>query len=271
LVTDHPEYQKKFSSFADVPQEKLMKNGNFLAQAFTIMAGLNVVIQSLGSNELLAVQMAHLGKTHFERSITRGMFEQFARIIVDVMDDKLPLSDGEERAWENGLAALVTGISKSLKPKDEIVHPLTQLTPGQISDVKRSWANIREKRNTIVSKIFITLFSKNPKLQDKFSAFKNVPSSDLPSNAAFNEQVALVADRIDSMIEDLDKPLQMGGQIRYMAFSHIPREVRRQEFQDFNDELLVILGAKGVTSGDLESWKGVLSTMTRGIAKIQGI
>lgn len=41
--------------------------------------------------------------------------QQFARIIVDVMDDKLPLSDGEERAWENGLAALVTGISKSLK------------------------------------------------------------------------------------------------------------------------------------------------------------
>lgn len=81
LVTDHPELQKKFSTFADVPQGKLIKNGNFLAQAFTIMAGLNVVIQSLGSNELLAVQMAHLGKTHFERGISRGMFEVCIKLL----------------------------------------------------------------------------------------------------------------------------------------------------------------------------------------------
>lgn len=77
FLQEHPEYQKKFTSFATVPQEKLMKNGNFLAQAFTIMAGMNVVVQSLGSNELLAVQMAHLGKTHFERTVTRSMFEVF--------------------------------------------------------------------------------------------------------------------------------------------------------------------------------------------------
>ncbi len=76
-----------------------------------------------------------------------------------------------------------------------------------------------------------SLFAKNSKLHTKFSAFANVPLSDLNSNADFNEQVALVANRLDAMIKHLDEPLQMGGQIRYMAFSHIPREVRRQEFQ----------------------------------------
>ncbi len=75
FLKEHPEYQKKFTAFANVPQDKLMKNGNFLAQAFTIMAGLNVVISSLGSNELLAAEMSHLGKTHFERGITQAMFE----------------------------------------------------------------------------------------------------------------------------------------------------------------------------------------------------
>ena len=78
---------------------------------------------------------------------------------------------------------------------------------------------------------FFSMFSKNSKLHGKFDAFKNVPLSDLPSNAAFNEQVALVADRLDSMIGVLDTPLQLGGQIRYMAFSHKPRGVGRQEFQ----------------------------------------
>ena len=71
----HPAYQKKYSAFADVPQDKLKKNGNFLTQAFTIMAGLNVVISSLGSNELLAAEMSHLGKTHFKHGVTQAMFE----------------------------------------------------------------------------------------------------------------------------------------------------------------------------------------------------
>jgi len=271
FIQEHPEYQKKFSAFADVPQGDLLKNGNFLAQAFTIMAGLNVVIHSLGSDELLAVEMAHLGRTHFERGVTRGMFEQFARVVVDTLDDKIALSDAEERAWENGLAGLVQGVSKNLKRKEDIAHPLTQLTPDQVSDVKRSWANVRGDRNAIVSKIMLSLFAKNPRLQSKFDAFDDVPASGLSSNAAFNAQVAKIADRIDAMIGVLDTPLQMGGQIRYMAFSHKPRGVGRQEFQDFNDLLVDALSAKGVTSDDLESWKGVLSTMAKKIAKIQGI
>ena len=41
--------------------------------------------------------------------------------------------------------------------------------------------------------------------------------------------------------------------------------------QDFSDDLIKILNDKGVTVDDLESWKGVLSTMTRKIAKIQGL
>ena len=52
-----------------------MGNGNFLAQAYTIMAGLNVVIQSLSSQELLAVQLNTLGGAHQPRGITPTMFE----------------------------------------------------------------------------------------------------------------------------------------------------------------------------------------------------
>jgi hypothetical protein len=47
FIKAHPEYQQKFSKFASVPQSDLLTNGNFLAQSYTILAGLNVVIQSL--------------------------------------------------------------------------------------------------------------------------------------------------------------------------------------------------------------------------------
>ena len=64
-----------FKRFANVPQDELMGNGNFLAQAYTILAGLNVVIQSLGSRELLANQVNALGGAHFTRGATPAMFD----------------------------------------------------------------------------------------------------------------------------------------------------------------------------------------------------
>jgi hypothetical protein len=75
FIKAHPEYQKKFSKFADVPQSELLSNGNFLAQAYTILAGLNVVIQSLSSQELLANQLNALGGAHQPRGVTPAMFE----------------------------------------------------------------------------------------------------------------------------------------------------------------------------------------------------
>jgi hypothetical protein len=75
FVKAHPEYQKMFSKFANVPQNELLSNGNFLAQAYTILAGLNVAIQSLSSQELMAGQLNALGAAHQPRSATPIMFE----------------------------------------------------------------------------------------------------------------------------------------------------------------------------------------------------
>jgi hypothetical protein len=75
FISAHPEYQKMFSKFPSVPQNELMGNGNFLAQAYTILAGLNVVIQSLSSTELMASQLNALGGAHKPRGATPIMFE----------------------------------------------------------------------------------------------------------------------------------------------------------------------------------------------------
>ena len=81
FIKAHPEYQSKFSKFASVPQAELMTNGNFLAQAYTILAGLNVVVQSMSSTELLASQINALGGAHQPRGITVPMFEVCLQII----------------------------------------------------------------------------------------------------------------------------------------------------------------------------------------------
>ena len=75
FLTAHPEYQKKFSLFADVPMSDLMKNGNFLGQSYTILAGLNEFIEAIGSKDNLAREVNHLGAAHFKRGVTPAMFE----------------------------------------------------------------------------------------------------------------------------------------------------------------------------------------------------
>ena len=58
-----------------MPQSELMTNGNFLGQAYTILAGLNQVVESMGSKDNLAKEINHLGWTHFNRGVSTAMFE----------------------------------------------------------------------------------------------------------------------------------------------------------------------------------------------------
>ena len=94
-----------------------MTNGNFLAQSYTILAGLNVVIQSMSSMELLASQLNALGGAHQPRGITPAMFEQFGVVVKEVLSEELGASfDAEAKsAWKNGINALISGVSKTLK------------------------------------------------------------------------------------------------------------------------------------------------------------
>lgn len=91
----------------------------------------------------------------------------------------------------------------------------------------------------------------------------------LTGNAAFNVQVKLVADRLDSMISTMDNTLQILGQIQYMGHSHKPRAVERSLFEAFARYLIDILGSKGVATDDLDSWRGTLQILINGISNVQ--
>ncbi|XP_046637069.1 uncharacterized protein LOC124315438 [Daphnia pulicaria] len=268
FVTAHPEYQKMFSKFATVPQNELLGNGNFLAQAYTILAGLNVVVQSLSSQELLANQLNALGGAHQARGATPIMFEQFGEILTGVLAEELGSAFNAEAqsAWKSGLAALVAGISKTLKKSEDLVDPQTKLSGHMIGDVQRSWENIRGDRNAMVSSIFVKLFKETPRIQKFFAKFANVAVDALAGNADYEKQVALVADRLDTMIAAMDDKLQLLGNVNYMRYTHAARSIPRGAWEDFGRLLLDVLNAKSVSSDDLDSWKGVLAVFVNGIS-----
>ncbi|XP_032789367.2 uncharacterized protein LOC116926535 [Daphnia magna] len=272
FIKAHPEYQKMFKSFADVPQAELLGNGNFLAQAYTILAGLNVVIQSLSSQELIANQINALGGAHKPRGATPIMFEQFGAVTEEVLAEELGSSFNAEarQAWKNGMRALVTGITKNLKKAEDLADPQTKLTPHQIRDVQTSWENIRGDRNSIVSAIFIKLFKETPRSQKHFVKFASVAVDALPENGEYNKQIALVADRLDTIISAMGDKLQLLGNINYMRYTHQPpRAIPRERFEDFARLLLDVLSSKGVSADDMDSWRGVLTIFVNGVSPRQ--
>lgn len=141
-----------------------------------------------------------------------------------------------------------------------------------------------------MSIISIRIFKETPRTLKGFAKFSSVPVDSLPSNPDFKKQTELVANRLDNMISTMENTLQIMGQIEYMAYSHIPRDVGRQRFevlihsneiktkkynriilhlQDFTRLLLEILQSKGVSSDNLDSWRGVMGVMINAIDKIQ--
>jgi hypothetical protein len=129
-------------------------------------------------------------------------------------------------------------------------------------------------------------------VQKHFVKFANVAVDSLPGNAEYEKQIALVADRLDTIISAMDDKLQLLGNINYMRYTHQPpRAIPRQTFevtktlssnfltqillplltfpQDFSRLLIDGLSASGVSGDDMDSWKGVLTIFVNGVSPKQ--
>lgn len=75
------------------------------------------------------------------------------------------------------------------------------------------------------------LFKETPRIHKHFAKFSGVAVDALSANGDYNQQVALVADRLDTIVSAMDDKLQLLGNINYMKYSHIKRGIARQTFE----------------------------------------
>jgi uncharacterized protein (UPF0332 family) len=75
------------------------------------------------------------------------------------------------------------------------------------------------------------LFKETPRVQKHFAKFANVAVDSLRGNADYNQQVALVADRLDTIISAMDDKLQLLGNINYMKYTHAKRSIPRSTWE----------------------------------------
>jgi hypothetical protein len=79
------------------------------------------------------------------------------------------------------------------------------------------------------------LFKETPRIQKFFTKFANVAVDALAGNADYEKQVALVADRLDSMVAALDDKLQLLGNVNYMRYTHAARSIPRGAWEVCQD------------------------------------
>jgi hypothetical protein len=79
------------------------------------------------------------------------------------------------------------------------------------------------------------LFKETPRIQKFFAKFANVAVDALAGNADYEKQVALVADRLDTMIAAMDDKLQLLGNVNYMRYTHAARSIPRGAWEVCQD------------------------------------
>lgn len=64
-----------FTNFAHVPHEDLMNNKPFQDLAEIMLLQLDVILYSLGNQEILFQELEKIGEAHYNRGTTARMFE----------------------------------------------------------------------------------------------------------------------------------------------------------------------------------------------------
>lgn len=65
MFAAHPETQKMFPRFANLPLEELVNNKDFLNQAYTCLAGLNFMIKNIDDEKQVAAALRKMASPSF--------------------------------------------------------------------------------------------------------------------------------------------------------------------------------------------------------------
>ncbi|KAF8794312.1 globin-1-like [Argiope bruennichi] len=117
----HPEYQKLFKGFADVPKSELPKNGKLLGHALSVMYAINSIVDNLNDPESLVQVLEKIGISHGPRKITGSHFQNLAIVLINFLKEALgpSLMDATaEEAWRKSLEVANSLIIKALEMKD---------------------------------------------------------------------------------------------------------------------------------------------------------
>lgn len=117
LFQRHPEYQKLFSGFAEVPPEALSTNPRLGAHAMSVAYAITSLVDSLDDAECLVELVRKIAISHTRRPVTVTNFEHTMVVIVDTLKERLggKMTPAAVAAWEKTLRLVVTVVADVYK------------------------------------------------------------------------------------------------------------------------------------------------------------
>lgn len=109
LFQRHPEYQKLFSGFADVPPEGLSTNARLAAHAMSVAYAITSMVDSLDDADCLVEIVRKIALNHTRRPVSVTHFENTVVVIVDTLKERLgsKMSPAAVGAWQKTLRLVV--------------------------------------------------------------------------------------------------------------------------------------------------------------------
>ncbi|XP_020794160.2 myoglobin [Boleophthalmus pectinirostris] len=113
LFTEHPETQKLFPKFVDIPQADLSSNAAISAHGATVLKKLGELLQAKGNHGAI---LKPLATTHANKhKIALGNFKLITEVIVKVMSEKAGLDAAGQQSFRNVMATVIADIDANYK------------------------------------------------------------------------------------------------------------------------------------------------------------
>lgn len=113
LFTDHPETQKLFPRFVDIPQAELSSNAAISAHGATVLKKLGELLKARGDHAAL---LKPLATTHAKQhKVALHNFKLITEVIAKVMAEKAGLDAAGQQALRNVMATVIGDIDANYK------------------------------------------------------------------------------------------------------------------------------------------------------------
>uniref|UniRef100_A0A8C6SBX3 Myoglobin n=1 Tax=Neogobius melanostomus TaxID=47308 RepID=A0A8C6SBX3_9GOBI len=113
LFTEHPETQKLFPKFVDIPQAELSSNAAVAAHGETVLKKLGELLKAKGNH---AAVLKPLATTHANKhKIALHNFKLITEVIVKLMGEKAGLDAAGQQALRNVMAVVIADIDANYK------------------------------------------------------------------------------------------------------------------------------------------------------------
>lgn len=196
----HPETQKMFPRFADVPTAQLMNNKYFLQAAYNCFFGLTVIIKNIDEMDLVD----HLLVKHASASFyvagpasAKQQLDETTRITLAVMKEELGDAFTTEAA--DAFKALLDHVHEVLAKADNVAP----LSADELSIIHDDWILIKQNKNFGANAI-VKFFHAHPSSRALFPKFAKVPLNALQNNPEFRAYGNTLMAALDFMIDALE-------------------------------------------------------------------